>query len=113
MNREEKKRIVSELINTRGKLQRIQIDLVLDGEDTAELQKKERKLDKAIDDMRRALHENWQGRASEVERALKLANKRVQGRIRDINNRVKRAERLVALLGDVEEVIGKVRAVLP
>lgn len=113
MNREDKKRIINELVDTRGKLQRVQFELALEGEDTRELEGKLKKLDSAIDEIRRALHENWQGRAGKVEKGLKLANRRVQSRIRDIRKRVKRAERVVALLGDVEEIIGKVRGIIP
>lgn len=113
MNREDKTRIINELINTRGKLQRAQLELALEGEDTRELDDKLEDLDAAVAEIRRALHERWQGRARELEQDLKLANRRAQGRIRDIRKRVKRAERVVALVGDVEEIIGKVRGMLP
>ena len=112
MNREEKKRIVGQLIETRGKLQRAQLELALDGEDTEELQARLDELDATIDALRRALHERWQGRARTIEQDLRQANRRVQGRIRDIRKRIRRAERVVALLGDVDEIIAKVTRVL-
>lgn len=113
MDRESKKRIIDELIETRSKLQRVQFRLALEGEDTRELDGKLDKLDSAIAAMRRDLHERWQGKAGTVESELKRANRRVQRRIRDINKGVKRAERAVALLGDVEEIIGKIRNIVP
>lgn len=113
MNREDKKRVINELIHTRGKLQRVRLELAMDGEDTGELEAKLEKLDSTIEEVRRALHERWQGRAAEVQKGLKLANRRVQSRVRDIEKQVRRAERLVALLGDVEEIVGKVRGILP
>jgi len=113
MNKQDKKRIVAELIETRGKLQRAQLELALDGEDTSALEARQAELDATIDEIRRALHRDWRGRASAVEAELNKANRRVQRRVRDIEKNVRRAERIVSLLGDVEEIIGKVSAILP
>lgn len=113
MNRDDKKRIIAELIDTRGKLQRLQLNLALDGTDTTDLDAKQHELDQAIDDIRRKLHESWQERASDIQEQLRRSKRRVQRRIRDINQHVSRAQRLVDLLGDIEEIIGIVRKILP
>lgn len=112
MERKERMRVISDLIAIRGDLQRAELALALDGEETAELRARERDLDAEINQLRRALHEDWQGLADSATEELAAAG-RARERVEAIDDSVARAEAVMDLVGEVDAVIERVRGLVP
>ncbi|MFO7857456.1 MAG: hypothetical protein R6V11_00875 [Ectothiorhodospiraceae bacterium] len=113
MERKERMRVISDLIAIRGDLQRAELALALDGEETAELRARERDLDAEINQLRRALHEDWQGLADSATEELAAAAGRARERVEAIDDSVARAEAVMDLVGEVDAVIERVRGLVP
>ena len=112
MNSEDKMAIINELINMRSKLLKTSLTMKLSGEDTVPLEQAEQALEDNIHALRSALHRDWHGAADEVLQEMKNASRRVQSRIRDIDRDIKRAEKVVEILGQVEELMLKIAPLL-
>lgn len=112
MNDDDKIAIINALINMRSKVLQASMTMKLNGEDTIDLDAAEQKLEEKIQSLRSAIHQDWQGAAAEVRRELTNAGARVQRRIRDIEHDIKRAEKAVQILGQVEGVLAKLAPLL-
>lgn len=108
MGNDEKLAIINQLISMRSKVSRSSLTLKFKGEDTTSLEQAEQRLEDRIRQLRSALHQEWQGSVNEVKRELRNANRRIQSRIRDINRDVKRAEKAVEILGQVDELMSRI-----
>jgi ABC-type transporter Mla subunit MlaD len=112
MNDDDKLAIINELIKMRSKVLQASMTMKLNGEDATALETAEQKLEEKVQALRSALHQDWQGAAQEVRRELTNAKARVQRRIRDIEHDIKRAEKAVEILGQVEGVLTKLAPLL-
>ncbi|MEJ2345020.1 MAG: hypothetical protein P8076_03200 [Gammaproteobacteria bacterium] len=112
MTDDDKLAIINELIRMRSKVLQASMTMKLNGEDATDLETAEQKLEDEIQTLRTALQQDWQGAAAEVRRELSNAGARVQRRIRDIEHDIKRAEKAVEVLGQVEGVLAKLAPLL-
>ena len=113
MERKKRMRVISDLIAIRGDLQRAELALALDGDKTDELRARERELDGLINQLRNALHREWQEVADSATDGLAAAAGQVRERVEAIDDTVARAQAIVDLAGEVDTVIERVRALVP
>jgi len=112
MHNHDKIAIIDDLISMRGKVLKSALTLKLSDGDSAPLDEAEQKLEAKVQELRAALQRQWQGEADEVRRELRNAGKRVQRRITDIDKNIKRAEKAVEILGQVEGLLAKIASLV-
>jgi len=94
MKKNEKLELLNYLIFIRGKLQRLSIELLVDGEDTSKVDAAEKKLAAQIDKLRSNLMQQWQGNAQNILTELRDLNQKAQGKIREMRNATNKADKV-------------------
>ena len=111
MKTNDKLELLSYLIFIRGKLQRLSIELLIEGQDTSKVDKAEKKLAKQIDTLRSSMMQRWHGDANEIMAELRTLNDRAQGKIREMRNAINKAEKVsevVKILDDGLNLISRI-----
>ena len=101
------------LIFLRGKIEGLSFDLLIEGEDTTELDSAQGRLDRVIRDLRRSLMENWRRSAATTLADLRRANRNIQDNIRELKEDMSKLQKVVNIIGKVDDVVGLARGLLP
>ncbi len=77
-----------------------------DGEEVAEVEKRNQRLAKLAADFRRSLAKEWHGKAKLLLNDIRAENEKLQRRIRKIETSISRAENVVKALGHIDGLVG-------
>ena len=113
MTQEEKLELVRFLIFLRGKLQNLSIELLMLGEDPAQVDAAEKKLAGHINRLRINLMQNWQGNAANLMDDLRKRNERAQRRLRELKESRDRAGKIADILAEIDQGMQTVLNLLP
>lgn len=108
MTHDEKIEVVNYLIFMRGKLQRLAIRLLMQGEDPTKVDEAEEELAAKIDKLRVSLMEQWQGDASQLLGELKQSNEKAQRHLRELEDSQDKAAKLANILGLIDRGLSAV-----
>ena len=112
MTHEEKLELVNFLIFLRGKLQSLAIRLILLGEDTAKVDKAEKRLAEEIRKLRINMMQDWQGDAAELMAKLRQSNEQAQRHVRELKDAQQRSAKLANILGLIDRGMESVTGLL-
>jgi len=94
MNTEDKLELLRYLIFIRGKIQHLSMELLVQGQDTGEVDAREKKLAVQIDTLRGQVMDDWSADAAQVMSDLRALNEQVQTAIRDLRASTDKAEKI-------------------
>lgn len=112
MNTNEKFELLKYLIFLRGKLQRLTIELMIEGEDTTEVEAAEKKLAVQIDALRANLMQQWQGDADDIMAELRGLNEKAQDKIRQMREATNKADKVSDVVGILDKGLKLVSGIL-
>lgn len=100
-----KKAILVELKKTRAKGETAELELIMQGKDAEAVKVRQatNRLTRRIDDLLAAMMRDWLGQAATLQDDLRRRNARLQGCIRDIQNKIEIAENVVKATGMLDE----------
>jgi hypothetical protein len=112
---EAKINLITRMITSLGKLTNIEARLRWSGDIAAadEIKAKHDELREQIDILRGRVADQWTKDAAQVEEGIRKANTKVQASIRDIKKKIKIAENVVKVIGQVNDAVVAVRELYP
>ena len=107
--------LLAEMNASYGELTSTRLQLRLDGKDdeAQQIQERRTKLRAEIDRIRGKAAEDWAAKADALAADVKAHNETVQGYINDIKNNIETAQNVVKLVGAVDDLVSRVRSVIP
>ena len=105
MTRAQKLQIVRFLIFLRSKLERLAFDLLIEGKDTTEIDKAQKRLDKSIRKLRQSLMQSWQTSAKATMDELRRANRNIQDNIRELKADMSKVDKITKIVGKIDDVV--------
>ena len=107
--------LLAEMNASYGELTNTRLRLRQDGKDdeAQQIQERRTKLRAEIDRIRGKVAEEWAAKADALAADLKAYNETVQGYINDLKNNIETAQNVVKLVGAVDDLVGRVRSVIP
>lgn len=107
LNQEEQRKILRNIITTYSKVLDLEILFWIKGDKpkAIEIQAMGNELDDIIVKLRNTNWSIWEGDAAALEQKIKENNKDLQTAIRDIQNDIQTAQRIVKAIGYIDEVI--------
>ena len=106
--------VLTAMNTTLGKLTNVQIRLKLAGEDdlAEQMNTKRKALLKEIETLQGRIAEQWTVKAETIAENLRVANGKVQARIRSIQKRVHVADNAIKIIGQIDDAIDFVKTVV-
>ncbi|MEX2499988.1 MAG: hypothetical protein WD397_14050 [Wenzhouxiangellaceae bacterium] len=112
MKTDDKLELLNYLIFIRGKLQRLSIELLSQGEDTSRVDAAEKKLAAQINKLRANLMQRWQGNAKDVLAELRDLNEKAQDKVRQMRDATNKAEKASEVVGILDKGLDLVSGIL-
>jgi DNA repair exonuclease SbcCD ATPase subunit len=104
--------LLRRLNSARSKALHLELELASHEEDATAVTKAKQKLDEQIEALRKQLHDDWRGKAAQVETDLAGAVSKLQAAIRDVEKDVDRAQKVVKAVGFIDEMVDKAKGLL-
>ncbi len=97
MTPEQRLEFVNFLIFLRGKLQKLSLQLLLQGLDPTPVDKTEAQLAQAIRELRTRIMQAWQADAVQVMAEVRSVNERAQRKVRELDSAVDKVEKVAEI----------------
>ena len=108
MTPEERLEFVNFLIFLRGKLQKLSLKLLLDGQDPTRIDESEARLAEAIRRLRVRIMQEWQADATEVMAEVRAVNDRAQRRFRELDSAADKIGKVAEIAQLIDEGLAAV-----
>lgn len=107
--------VLSDMNSSLGKITNVKVRLKLAGEVALAKQMESRRkaLLKQIDTLQGQIADQWTVEATVLTEKLRAANGKVQGRIRNIRNKVNVANNAVQIIGQIDEALVFLKTIVP
>jgi hypothetical protein len=106
--------VIKRMNDALGKITNVQIRLTLAGEEkkAKEMDKKRKALIKQIEFLQGHVADEWTVKAADLAKKLRVANGKVQDKIRNIKNKVNIANNAIQIIGQVDNALKFLKTVV-
>ena len=110
---ETKLKVLSDMNSSLGKITNVKVRLKLAGEVALakQMDLRRKALLKQIDTLQGQIADQWTVEATVLKKKLRVANTKVQGRIRNIKNKVNVANNAVQIIGQIDEALAFLKTI--